>query len=289
MPKTKDLTPSLRLRSANQELMLPPGVTDIGTNVGGLSMFNNSFKRGYGDKVFGSDDNGIWLGAADFANAPFRVNMAGDAVLSSLIAAGVLTKDGAAQELSGEIIIGGVVDGKIILKDSAGNIKIVLDNTGILIDSGKITIKDANSISILDATGLISTANFRNAGVTQSSNQTTTSNSLVDIPSLGLTFTLDRTTNVLVTLDGTGDNTANLAGSDNCIVGLNVDGTDQPKIMSLPGSLSGGGTLFGSSGSMTFLLSLAAGSHTIKGRFRRNSSGTANISFATLTYAILGS
>ena len=46
-------------------------------------MFSNVFKRGYGAKVFGSDENGIWLGAADFPAAPFRVTMTGDIYASS--------------------------------------------------------------------------------------------------------------------------------------------------------------------------------------------------------------
>lgn len=64
--------------SAEQELMLPPGVTAMAQNVGGLQAYSNSFKRGRGDRVFGSDDNGIWLGSADFDDAPFSVSMDGE-------------------------------------------------------------------------------------------------------------------------------------------------------------------------------------------------------------------
>jgi len=46
-------------------------------------MYSARFIRGYGDKVFGSSDLGIWLGAADWGDAPFRVNMDGDVVASS--------------------------------------------------------------------------------------------------------------------------------------------------------------------------------------------------------------
>lgn len=77
MTKIKDLSPEFRLQPAEVELALEPGVDPIGSSVGGLSTFSNSFKRGYGNEVFGSDSRGIWLGAADFTDAPFRVDMEG--------------------------------------------------------------------------------------------------------------------------------------------------------------------------------------------------------------------
>jgi hypothetical protein len=76
--KVKDLSPQMRLQKAEVELAADPMVTPIGQSSGGLSFFADSFKRGYGNNVFGSDSNGIWLGAADFANAPFKVDMEGN-------------------------------------------------------------------------------------------------------------------------------------------------------------------------------------------------------------------
>lgn len=73
----KDLTSKLSIPSAEMELALEPGVTPMGYQVGGVSAFNNSFKRGYGDKVWGVDDRGMWLGAADFVDAPLKFYMNG--------------------------------------------------------------------------------------------------------------------------------------------------------------------------------------------------------------------
>jgi len=56
------------------------GQIPMGSQLGGLSLFSNKFKRGYGDAVFGSDENGIWLGKAEFVGAPFRVDMNGNLV-----------------------------------------------------------------------------------------------------------------------------------------------------------------------------------------------------------------
>lgn len=84
MARIKDITPKLKsLPSAEDELQLKPGEVVMGERVGGLSMYSNALKRGYGNNVFGADDNGIWLGSADFNNAPFRVNMSGHLVSTS--------------------------------------------------------------------------------------------------------------------------------------------------------------------------------------------------------------
>lgn len=79
MRKTIDLSPKMTIPSAEAELTTPyvAGELPLGQSMGGLQMFSNVFKRGNGDSVFGSDENGIWLGAADFANAIWRVSMAG--------------------------------------------------------------------------------------------------------------------------------------------------------------------------------------------------------------------
>ena len=87
MAKIKDLTPKLKtkLKTAEQEFRqeYQAGELPFGQNIGGTQMFSNVFKRGYGDAVFGSSELGIWLGAADFADAPFQVDMDGNVIASS--------------------------------------------------------------------------------------------------------------------------------------------------------------------------------------------------------------
>jgi hypothetical protein len=81
----KDISPKLSIKSADQELAREyvVGSRPLGESIGGLQMFFNSFKRGYGDKVFGLSEEGIWLGAADYENGKFKVSMAGDAEMQS--------------------------------------------------------------------------------------------------------------------------------------------------------------------------------------------------------------
>jgi len=75
--RSKDISPKMNISAAEVEMLDNTFDLSIGQKIGGLSMFSNVFKRGYGNAVFGSDENGIWLGAADFPTAPFRVTMAG--------------------------------------------------------------------------------------------------------------------------------------------------------------------------------------------------------------------
>lgn len=84
MAKIKDLTPKgTKLKTAEQEFQEQfSGNLPFGQNMGGTQMYSNVFKRGYGDAVFGSDSNGIWLGAADFASAPNRQYMDGSVVFT---------------------------------------------------------------------------------------------------------------------------------------------------------------------------------------------------------------
>lgn len=86
--KTVDLTPQFKgIKSAEQELQLPFVQESMAMQMGGLAMYSKAFKRGSGDRVFGSDDNGIWLGKADFDGAPFRVDMDGNVVAESIASA----------------------------------------------------------------------------------------------------------------------------------------------------------------------------------------------------------
>lgn len=85
MEKIKDLSPKLKTKSAEDELRVQyqAGELPFGQNLGGTQMYSSAFKRGYGDAVFGSDNNGIWLGAADFKDAKFSVDMEGNLIAKS--------------------------------------------------------------------------------------------------------------------------------------------------------------------------------------------------------------
>lgn len=79
----KDLTSKLSIPSAEYELTLDPGVLPMGAQVGGISAFNNAFKRGYGNRTFGTDERGSWWGAADYVDAPIKISMDGQFILTA--------------------------------------------------------------------------------------------------------------------------------------------------------------------------------------------------------------
>lgn len=108
MSKPKDLSRNFsKLPTAEQELQIPMLNASPGENVGGVSMYGNSLRRGSGDEMFGVDERGLWLGAADFDNALFRVSMLG---LMNL-----LSQDGKALKISAE-------DNEFIVNDGTNDI-----------------------------------------------------------------------------------------------------------------------------------------------------------------------
>ena len=113
----KDLSPKMSLSPAEVELTTAfvSGEFPLGQNIGGAQNFSDRVIRGYGDKVFGQSSQGIWLGAADFVDAPFRVDMEGNVIATSLDLSAYLTKDGTNQALGGSIVINDGVSNIVLL------------------------------------------------------------------------------------------------------------------------------------------------------------------------------
>lgn len=299
--------------SAEVEMVDSTFVPSVGQQIGGLSMFSNAFKRGYGSAVFGSDHNGIWLGAADWADAPFRVNMSGNAVLNSLIANGytkgfvstlvwsatdidtaawttgtikvsdgtvytiasgntgnitvdtylyldpavsttvlqstttannsvgnnrnliAIVRKGATGEtcsiqvmssmgtvISGESIttpslsaisatlgsvnVGGSGNGNgvISVKDSSDVEKVLLNNDGITVSGGKVTIKDDSETTTIDSKGIVGSAlTLYGSSSSGSINQHFTTSSEVDVTGSEINFTVARQSTVLILVKAT--------------------------------------------------------------------------------------
>jgi len=90
--------------------------------------------------------------------------------------------------------------GTLVVDESitAGDGTVVLDDDGILVDGGKIVVKDDSGENVIDAKGLVSTTSFLSDSVEKTNNQTIDGDDgWVDITQLTLTFTLARQTNVL--------------------------------------------------------------------------------------------
>jgi hypothetical protein len=195
------------------------------------------------------------------------------------------------------ITAGGTSNGVIYVKDSAGTTKVQLDNTGITVNTGKITIKNSSDTSILDATGLISTANFASDSVVNTASRTySNSATYADIADTSITtVSLARTTKVLIiytinVVEFPLNSTTTFAGK----VTLRIDSTDQEnnnfelELTSqspIADTSAWGGPLTASG-----VVSLSSGTHTLKLRAQTiNTNSQLNVETTSLAYIVLGS
>lgn len=130
----------------------------------------------------------------------------------------------------GTLQLGGAANGNGVLSllDYQNIVKILMDNTGILINDGAITLKDENNITKIDSKGLVSSANFGSGIVSLGSDFHTSSTSFVDITGMSLTFDTPRNnTKVLIGTNASGVNSKfGTNGSDGQIA-LDLIGIDQ--------------------------------------------------------------
>lgn len=154
--KIKDLTPKYSVRTAADELKyeVTPGELPMADNWGGFQVFSQSFKRGFGSDVFGVDVNGLWLGAAEFADAPFRVNYKGEFVSTSGTFTGYVEDGTAAADVNANstTISGGKITANSIdadrLKTSDIEVSIGIGTSGNMKLDGvnnRMTISDASN------------------------------------------------------------------------------------------------------------------------------------------------
>jgi hypothetical protein len=109
--------------------------------------------------------------------------------------------------------------------------------------------------------------------VTDANLFTTTSTTYVDVTNMSLTFSLSRTSNVLI---GGGAGGFNTHATNPAQLTVEVDGATVGSIMPLVNATGGA-----SSASTTQIVSLGVGSHTVKMRLLANTAGTATLPAAS--------
>lgn len=97
--------------------------------------------------------------------------------------------------------LGGTTNGNGVLsvKNQSGSEVVKLDNTGIVVTNGSITIQDVNGSNVIDSTGLVSTTNFQFSGTSNLTTRSTTSDTYGTVSDTSLSIVLTRTANVLLT------------------------------------------------------------------------------------------
>lgn len=95
------------------------------------------FQVGNGNTVFRANESGIWLGSSKFANAPFRVDMNGNMVASSVTLIGYVPVGGAATDIDTHSTT--ISGGKITAFSITANKISVANLSSISADIGTIT------------------------------------------------------------------------------------------------------------------------------------------------------
>lgn len=215
----------------------------------------------------------------------------------------------------GTITLGGAGNGNgvAIVKDSGGTTRVTINNSGINVTGGNISISNALGSTIVDANGLNSIGNFYSAQVLNASIGTTASTTYVDVTGSNLPdLVLSRPTNAFIyfSIDG-----HNISFGKFCNVQY-VDGTTQLQSLFVTGDYvlttlstntvtfpDQGGTLrtcvtsvsgannvydeFAYFGQFT-TTPLAAGTHSFKLQMKAEGGGTATLSNWLIGYFILG-
>jgi hypothetical protein len=102
---------------------------------------------------------------------------------------------------TGTLTIGGSTVGapKISVKDINDVEKVTIDEDGILVQDGNITIQDENGTSVIDSLGINSTNAFTSSSITTGA-QIVTSTTYIDITGSNVNINFARTTKVLFLL-----------------------------------------------------------------------------------------
>ncbi len=191
----------------------------------------------------------------------------------------------------GTLTLGGTANGNgyFQIKNEGGSVIVTGDKNGITVSDGSIVINDTGGTLVVDSSGIKSTTQFPNGGITVGSISNTSSTSFVDVPGASITFSLSRTANILVIFDIVGLHLSNSGAGGNCYTILNVDGTAQAKTLETPGRMApDASTVYGQTAGASSILTLGAGSHTLKLQYRTTQNEDAYINFPSITYTTLG-
>lgn len=262
-------------------------VTQNRNFVGGLD-FNTRYDR---DAVTAMNLKNLSVTTAKIGSAAVGNAQLGTAVIGTA-QIGTLSFN---QITGGTATLGGTTNGNGLLnvKDASGSNIVTLDNSGIMVNNGSITIKNSGGTSIIDSSGLISTANFINGAYSATGVANFTGTSPTDVTGGSLTFVLSRTSNVLTAISANVDFFPTPGGGGyGGIVYLTIDGTIQRRLQTIlfEPSADSSGWECAQVASHTDIVTLAAGTHTLKMQASTANNGQQfSLYDRSLIYIILGS
>jgi hypothetical protein len=108
----------------------------------------SAIQVGAGSTVMRADKSGLWLGAAKYINAPFKIDMLGNVIASSLtITGGTITGATIQTATTGQRVVIAAADNTLRFKDSTGNDVIAIGTGGGIASS--ITLNSTTSIGFV--------------------------------------------------------------------------------------------------------------------------------------------
>lgn len=117
---------------------------------------------GAGSNVLRANESGLWLGAAKWKDAPFRVDMLGNVVANSIALTGFIAIGGAAADVNANVT---TISGGKITTNSLAASKIVSGSiTALQIAAGTITATQLNFVPV-DSTNVVASINASVEGI----------------------------------------------------------------------------------------------------------------------------
>lgn len=116
----------------------------------GAHFFRNvkSLEVGFGSKVMRVDRDGLWLGAEQFASAPFRVDMEGNVTATSVTLSGYIPTGGALDDIgTGNITGTYIANGAIVTDKLAANAVVADKIASNSVTAAKINVSTLSAIS----------------------------------------------------------------------------------------------------------------------------------------------
>lgn len=196
------------------------------------------------------------------------------------------------QGTGGTLTLGGTLNGNglLVVKNSAGAAIVNVNNTGITVTGGSINVVNSAGSTIVDPIGLNSISNFQSGQIFDTSTYNTTSTNFTDLGSTTQTIIITRATKFFFYMFVLGLNTEywNNGYYDEIELWDDILSTQLMNSFA-QGIPYTGGALTTQQVTMQWIGSLAAGTHSMKMRYRTsNGSGTATITSAGWGYVQLG-
>lgn len=198
----------------------------------------------------------------------------------------------------GTATLGGAanVDGVLTVLDASAAEKVRIDKDGLLINSGKLVIKNDSETISIDAKGIISTANFVQTNSANGTlNQSISGTSETDVTGATLSFTLDRSKSVLFLFNTSNYLVQSVGNTGNFTVRLRVESpAGSGTYVEVSRTINTGLSVTDGQGhtySSFYINGLASGSRTVKltGQLESTTgSPSATVLAYQLSYLILG-